>query len=199
VRCPQGHLSVAWWEHGGGQGSRPIIVEFDKHTCGACPVRTSCTRAKHTGWRLKTSTRRCKRRRRGLPVKRASSSINGGLASKGRCRRGSAPLAYAGPDIGGRIGKKGATYAACFRDLRNDWGVSTFLGLCRPMHCCLTHPGAKLGVWHVPVTTPIMTSSHRPALQAARRCLRPLTVLAGQNDPGALKRRLITRRTVLST
>src|SRR5256885_4927272 len=33
VRCPQGHLSVAWWEHGGGQGSRPIIVAFDKHTC----------------------------------------------------------------------------------------------------------------------------------------------------------------------
>jgi hypothetical protein len=24
------------------------------------------------------------------------------------------------------IGKKGATYAACFRDLMNDWGVSHF-------------------------------------------------------------------------
>jgi hypothetical protein len=53
VRCPQGHLSVAWWEHGGGQGSRPIIVEFDKHTCASCPVRPSCTRAKHTGRRLR--------------------------------------------------------------------------------------------------------------------------------------------------
>jgi transposase len=53
VRCPQGHLSVAWWEHGGGQGSRPIIVEFDKHTCGSCPVRTSCTRAKQSGRRLR--------------------------------------------------------------------------------------------------------------------------------------------------
>jgi transposase len=53
VRCPQGHLSVAWWEHGGGQGSRPIIVEFDKHTCGTCPVRPCCTRAKHTGRRLR--------------------------------------------------------------------------------------------------------------------------------------------------
>ena len=53
VRCPQGHLSVAWWEHGGGQGSRPIIVEFDKHTCGPCPVRAACTRAKHTGRRLR--------------------------------------------------------------------------------------------------------------------------------------------------
>jgi hypothetical protein len=26
----------------------------------------------------------------------------------------------------GCIGKKGATYAACFRDLMNDWGVSHF-------------------------------------------------------------------------
>jgi transposase len=53
VRCPQGHLSVAWWEHGGGQGSRPIMVEFDKHTCGTCPERPCCTRAKHTGRRLR--------------------------------------------------------------------------------------------------------------------------------------------------
>ena len=53
MRCPQGHLSVAWWEHGGEQGSRPIIVEFDKHTCETCPVRPSCTRAKHTGRRLR--------------------------------------------------------------------------------------------------------------------------------------------------
>src|SRR5215470_14529759 len=53
VRCPQGNMSAAWWEHGGGQGSRPIIVAFDKHTCGSCPVRTSCTRAKHTGRRLR--------------------------------------------------------------------------------------------------------------------------------------------------
>jgi transposase len=53
VRCPQGHLSVAWWAHGGGQGSRPIIVAFDKQTCGTCPVRPCCTRAKHTGRRLR--------------------------------------------------------------------------------------------------------------------------------------------------
>jgi transposase len=57
VRCPQGHRSVAWWEHGGGQGSRPIIVEFDKHTCRTCPVRTCCTRAKHTGRRLRLPPR----------------------------------------------------------------------------------------------------------------------------------------------
>ena len=55
VRCPQGHLSVAWWEHGGGQGSRPSIVECDKHTCGTCPVRPCCPRAKHTGRRLRLS------------------------------------------------------------------------------------------------------------------------------------------------
>src|SRR5256884_2283169 len=53
VRCPQGHVSAAWWEHGGGRGSRPIIVEFDKHTWGTCPVRAGCTRAKHTGRRLR--------------------------------------------------------------------------------------------------------------------------------------------------
>ena len=53
VRCPQGNVSAAWWEHGGGRGSRPIIVEFDKHTCGTCPVRAGCTRAKHTGRRLR--------------------------------------------------------------------------------------------------------------------------------------------------
>jgi transposase len=53
VRCPQGHLSTAWWEHGGGQGSRPIIVEFAKHTCETCPMRAGCTRAKHTGRRLR--------------------------------------------------------------------------------------------------------------------------------------------------
>jgi transposase len=53
VRCPQGHLSVAWGEQGGGQGGRPIIVEFDKRTCETCPVRPCCTRAKHTGRRLR--------------------------------------------------------------------------------------------------------------------------------------------------
>jgi hypothetical protein len=59
--------------------------------------------------------------------------------------------------------------------------------------------GAKLGIWHEPVNTPITTSSHRPALKAARRCLRPLTVVSVHKDPGALKRRLITRRTARST
>src|SRR2546428_3013111 len=52
VRCRQGHLSTAWWEHGGGQGSRPIIVQFATQTCAPCPVRAACTRAKHRGRRL---------------------------------------------------------------------------------------------------------------------------------------------------
>ena len=52
VRCPQGHLSTAWWEHGGGQGSHPIIVQFATQTCAPCPVRAACTRAQHRGRRL---------------------------------------------------------------------------------------------------------------------------------------------------
>jgi transposase len=52
VRCPQGHLSTAWWEHGGGQGSRPIIGQFATQTCAPCPVRAACTRAKQRGRRL---------------------------------------------------------------------------------------------------------------------------------------------------
>jgi transposase len=104
VRCPQGHRSVAWWEHGGGQGSRPIIVEFDKHTCGTCPVRPCCTRAEHTGRgyasRPRPSTRHWQRRRPGLRARKASNFISGGRVSKGRSPRGSVPLACAGPGIG---------------------------------------------------------------------------------------------------
>src|SRR5206468_6839846 len=98
----------------------------------------------------------------------------------------------------GCIGKKGATYAACFRDLMNDWAVSCcWAAADRCVAALLT--GAKLSVWNVPVNTPIMTSSHRPALKAARRCISPLTVVSVQTDPGASKRRLITRRTTLPT
>src|SRR2546428_8155673 len=98
----------------------------------------------------------------------------------------------------GRIGKKGAVYATCFRDSRDVWGVSrSWASADRWVAVVLT--GSKRGVCQVSVITPIMTLSHRPALKAARRCIRPLTVVSVQNDPGALKRRLITRRTALST
>src|SRR5215471_20636818 len=40
----------------------------------------------------------------------------------------------------------------------------------------------------------MMISSHRPALKAARRCMRPLTVVSAQNDPGALKRRVVFQK-----
>src|SRR2546425_1937848 len=101
-------------------------------------------------------------------------------------------------DRAGRIGKKGAVYATCFRDSRDVWDVSrSWASADRWVAVVLT--GSKRGVCHVSVNTPIMTSSHRPALKAARRCIRPLTVVSVQNDPGALKRRLITRRTALST
>ena len=38
----------------------------------------------------------------------------------------SASIAGSRNFVGGCIGKKGATYAACFRDLTNVWGVSRF-------------------------------------------------------------------------
>src|SRR5712691_11062174 len=42
------------------------------------------------------------------------------------CHRGAPWVFQHGSSVRGRIGKKGATYAACFRDLMNDWGVSRF-------------------------------------------------------------------------
>ena len=56
-RCPQGPRSVAWWEQGGGQGSRPLMVAGDQHTGGTCPVRTCCPRAPHPGRRLRLPPR----------------------------------------------------------------------------------------------------------------------------------------------
>ena len=75
----------------------------------------------------------------------------------------------------------------------NVWGVSRSWAAADRCAAALP-PGAKLGVWHGPVTTPRMPSSPRPALQAARRGLRPLTVVALHNAPGALPRRWTTRR-----
>jgi transposase len=63
VRCPQGQVSAKWWEHGGGQGSRPIMVELATQTCAPCPVRAACTRAKRRG------------RRRGLPPRAEAEAV----------------------------------------------------------------------------------------------------------------------------
>src|SRR5438874_1661150 len=76
------------------------------HTTPATVHEAQCTtpiqqaRVDGCGSRPGTSTRRCKRRRRGLRARRVSSSTNSGLASKGRSPRGCAPLACAGPGIG---------------------------------------------------------------------------------------------------
>src|SRR5712691_610987 len=71
----------------------------------------------------------------------------------------------------GCIGKKGAPYAAFFRGFTNVWGSSRSWAAADRGGVALP-TGAKLGVWNVPVNTPSMTSSHRPALKAARRCMR---------------------------
>jgi transposase len=57
VRCPQGQWSAAWWEHGARASSRPIIVEFAREDCQACPARTLCTRAEQRGRRVRLPPR----------------------------------------------------------------------------------------------------------------------------------------------
>ena len=53
VRCPQGHWSASWWEHGARESCRPIIVEFAREDCEACPARALCTRAQQRGRRVR--------------------------------------------------------------------------------------------------------------------------------------------------
>jgi transposase len=53
VRCPQGNWSAAWWEHGARASCRPIIVEFAREDCQACPARMVCTRAQQRGRRVR--------------------------------------------------------------------------------------------------------------------------------------------------
>jgi transposase len=53
VRCPQGHWSAAWWAHGARASCRPIIVEFAREDCQACPARSVCTRAQQRGRRVR--------------------------------------------------------------------------------------------------------------------------------------------------
>jgi transposase len=53
VRCPQGNWSATWWEHGARESCRPIIVEFAREDCQACPARSLCTRAQQQGRRVR--------------------------------------------------------------------------------------------------------------------------------------------------
>jgi transposase len=53
VRCPQGHGSAAWWEHGAQERCRPILVEFAREDWQACPARSLCTRAQQQGRRVR--------------------------------------------------------------------------------------------------------------------------------------------------
>lgn len=46
VHCPQGQQSVIWREGDDGRGHAIVHVAFDRDTCGACPARALCTRAK---------------------------------------------------------------------------------------------------------------------------------------------------------
>ena len=104
VRCPQGKWSDAWWEHGAQASCRPIIVEFAREDCQACPARTICTRAQQQGRRVRLPPRRNMRRLKrpgpGMPVRRGSRAISGGPESKGRCPRACAALGCGAPDSG---------------------------------------------------------------------------------------------------
>src|SRR5262249_55295627 len=94
--------------HGGSMGvARAVAPSLShsrstrvRHVPYGPPVPVPSTPAGACGCRPRSSTRRYKRRRPGRPAQRASSSISGERASKGRCRRGSAPLACAGPGTG---------------------------------------------------------------------------------------------------
>jgi transposase len=52
VRCPQGHWSAEWWDHGAQTSGRAIFVEFAREDCEACPARPVCTRARQQGRRV---------------------------------------------------------------------------------------------------------------------------------------------------
>lgn len=46
VTCPQGHLSVHWWEHPKAKGRTQVDIAFAAADCHACPTRAVCTRGK---------------------------------------------------------------------------------------------------------------------------------------------------------
>ncbi len=53
VQCPQGHLSRLWRNSHDTNGNPLIEVVFDRHTCGACPVRNHCTSSASAPRKLK--------------------------------------------------------------------------------------------------------------------------------------------------
>ncbi len=53
VQCPQGHLSRLWRNSHDTNGNPLIEVVFDRHTCGACPVRNNCTSSAQAPRKLK--------------------------------------------------------------------------------------------------------------------------------------------------
>ncbi len=53
VQCPQGHLSRLWRNSHDTKGNPLVEVVFDRHTCGACPVRDNCTSSAQAPRKLK--------------------------------------------------------------------------------------------------------------------------------------------------
>jgi transposase len=53
VQCPQGHLSRLWRNSHDTNGNPLIEVVFDRHSCGACPVRNNCTSSAKAPRKLK--------------------------------------------------------------------------------------------------------------------------------------------------
>ena len=90
---PQGHLSVAWWEHEVARKHRPIMCGIpDKQTCGdVSRKRPCCTRAKHTAEDAAATPGPVRGAASGadlvMPARRAAASIKDGPASKGRSPR----------------------------------------------------------------------------------------------------------------
>jgi transposase len=56
ARCPQGHLSINWRPGHDVSGDPVIRIRFDRATCRACEVRSSCTWAKDAPRQLTVRT-----------------------------------------------------------------------------------------------------------------------------------------------
>lgn len=49
VKCPEGQLSVSWNLSQDAKGESIVQILFAKQACDACPARSRCTTARHTG------------------------------------------------------------------------------------------------------------------------------------------------------